>query len=188
DPVDEHGGMPMGPVDVDWFVYEDEGMKRVAQKGSATAWPELGHSVHVELAGLQPDRPYWYRFVLGRDKTQLGRTRTLPAPGAALDRLRFAAAGCQHYEDGLFTAYAHLAREDVAFIWHYGDYIYEDRARQVNYERDGRARVHVRDHVGTECYTIGDYRRRYAQYKMDPDLQAAPRVAPWFTTFDDHEV
>ncbi|MES2495269.1 MAG: alkaline phosphatase D family protein [Pseudomonadota bacterium] len=188
DPFEEHGGMPTGPVDVDWILYDDEGMKRIVQKGTATAWPELGHSIHVELAGLQPDRPYWYRFVLGREKTQLGRSRTLPAPGASLDRLRFGVAGCQNYEDGLYTAYAHLAHEDVAFIWHYGDYIYEDRPRQVNYERDGRPRVHVRDHVGTDCYTIGDYRRRYAQYKMDPDLQAAHRVAPWFTTFDDHEV
>ncbi len=188
DPFEEHGGMPMGPVDVDWFVYEDEAMRRVALKGTAQAWPELGHSVHVELTGLQPDRPYWYRFALGRDKTQLGRARTLPIPGKSLDRIRFGVAGCQAYEDGLYTAYAHLAREDIAFIWHYGDYIYEARPRQVSYERDGSPRTHVRDHVGTECYTIGDYRRRYAQYKMDPDLLEAHRVAAWFTTFDDHEI
>lgn len=188
DPFDEHGGMPLGPVDVDWFVYEDAGMRRTALKGSARAWPELGHSIHVELSGLLPDRPYWYRFILGRDKTPLGKAHTLPLPGARLDRLRFGVAGCQAYEDGLYTAFAHLAREDIAFIWHYGDYIYEERPRQVNYERDGRSRTHVRDHVGTDCYTIGDYRRRYAQYKMDPDLQAAHRAAAWFTTFDDHEV
>lgn len=188
DPLEEHGGMPPGPVDVDWYVFEDEAMRRVAQNGTARAWPETGHSIHVELSGLQPDRPYWYRFILGRDKTPLGRARTLPLPGSALDRFRFGVAGCQHYEDGLFTAYAHLAQEDVAFVWHYGDYIYEDRPRQVNYERNGLFKVHVRDHVGTDCYTIGDYRRRYAQYKMDPDLQAAHRAAAWFTTFDDHEV
>lgn len=188
DPFDEHGGMPFGPVDVDWYVFEDEGMRRIAQRGTARAWPELGHAIHVELTGLQPDRPYWYRFILGRDKTPLGRARTLPAPGAKLDALRFGVAGCQHYEDGLFTAFAHLAREDVAFVWHYGDYIYEDRARQVDYARDGSWQRSVRDHVGTDCLTIGDYRRRYAQYKMDPDLQAAHRAAAWFTTFDDHEV
>lgn len=188
DPVDEHGGMPFGPVDVDWFVYEDEGMTTLAQKGKATAWPELGHSVHVELSGLKPDRPYWYRFILGRDKTPLGRARTLPLPGSKLDSIRFGVAGCQHYEHGLFTAYRHLSREEVAFVWHYGDYIYEDRARQVNYERDGSSKDNVREHVGTDCLTIGDYRRRYAQYKMDQDLQAAHRSASWFTTFDDHEV
>ncbi|MET0376154.1 MAG: alkaline phosphatase D family protein [Rhizorhabdus sp.] len=188
DPFDEHGGMPTAPVDVDWIVYEDEGMRRVAQRGVARAWPELGHSIHVELSGLQPDRPYWYRFMAGREKTVLGRTRTMPLPGRPLEHIRFGVAGCQHYEDGYFTAFDHLAREDVAFVWHYGDYIYEDRARQVNYGRDGSPQVHVRDHVGTDCYTIGDYRRRYAQYKMDPDLQSAHLAAPWFTTFDDHEI
>lgn len=188
DPFDEHGGMPMGPVDVDWTVYGDPGMRMVAQKGVAKAWPELGHSVHVEIGGLQPDRPYWYRFQVGRDRTQLGTARTLPPPGKPIDRIRFGVAGCQAYEDGLYTAYRHLAAEDVGFIWHYGDYIYEDRARQVPYGFDGLPRVHVRTHVGTDCYTIGDYRRRYAQYKMDPDLQAAHLAAPWFTTFDDHEI
>lgn len=188
DPFEEHGGMPMGAVDVEWFVYEDEGMRRIARQGIAQAWPELGHSVHVELTGLQPDRPYWYRFGVGRDRTQLGTARTLPLPGKALDRIRFGVAGCQNLEDGLFTAYAHLAREDVAFVWHYGDYIYEDRPRQVNYNFDGSPREHVRSHVGTDCFTLGDYRRRYAQYKMDPDLQAAHLSASWFTTFDDHEI
>ena len=188
DPFEEHGGMPMGPVDVDWYVYGDAAMKTVIQKGQAKASPELGHSVHVEVAGLEPDRPYWYRFGVGRDRTQLGRARTLPIPGKPLDRIRFGVAGCQAYEDGLYTAYGHLAREDVAFVWHYGDYIYEERSREVNYNFDGTPRVHVRDHVGTDCYTIGDYRRRYAQYKMDSDLQAAHLSASWFVTFDDHEV
>ena len=188
DPFDEHGGMPLAPVEVEWFVYDDPVKQGVVQKGTAKASPELGHSVHVEVSGLQPDRPYWYRFVVGREKTVVGRTRTLPLPGAKLDHLRFGVAGCQHYEEGLYTAYRHLADEDVAFVWHYGDYIYEDRARQVTYERDGSPKIHVRDHVGTDCYTIGDYRRRYAQAKMDPDLQLAHVKAPWFTTLDDHEV
>lgn len=188
EPFDEHGGMPLAPVDVDWFVYDDPIKQGIVQKGTAQAWPELGHSIHVEVSGLQPDRPYWYRFIVGREKTVVGRTRTLPLPGAKLDKIRFGVAGCQHYEDGFYTAYKHLADEDVAFVWHYGDYIYEDRARQVNYERDGTPRTHVRDHVGTDCYSIGDYRRRYAQAKMDPDLQLAHINAPWFVTPDDHEV
>ncbi|MDB5686472.1 MAG: alkaline phosphatase [Rhizorhabdus sp.] len=188
DPLDEHGGMPMQPVEVDWIVYDDPGRKTIVQQGKALARPELGHAVHVEISGLQPDRPYWYRFLAGRDKTVLGRTRTMPRAGASLDRIRFGVAGCQHYEDGLFTAYRHLAAEDVSFVWHYGDYIYEDRAQQVRMERDGSVRPHVRDHVGSDCYSLGDYRRRYAQYKGDPDLQMAHSMAPWFVTFDDHEV
>ena len=41
---------------------------------------------------------------------------------------------------------------------------------------------------GDEIYTIVDYRNRYAQYKMDPDLQAAHHAFPFITSFDDHEV
>ena len=36
--------------------------------------------------------------------------------------------------------------------------------------------------------TLADYRRRYAQYKTDPDLQAAHAAAPWLVVPDDHEV
>ncbi|RYD90699.1 MAG: alkaline phosphatase, partial [Sphingomonadales bacterium] len=96
DPLDEHGGIPTAPIEVNWAVYSDEAMQRIVQQGVATAVPELAHSVHVELSGLEPDRPYWYRFAVGRERTQLGRTRTLPLPGKALDRLRFGVAGCQN--------------------------------------------------------------------------------------------
>ncbi|HSC28655.1 MAG TPA: alkaline phosphatase D family protein, partial [Vicinamibacterales bacterium] len=39
-----------------------------------------------------------------------------------------------------------------------------------------------------EIYTLVDYRNRYAQYKMDPDLRAAHASAPFIVTWDDHEV
>jgi alkaline phosphatase D len=188
DPLAEHGGVPMKPIAVDWFVYDDPLRKTVVRKGTATAWPELGHAIHVELDGLEPDRPYWYRFFIGSEKSVLGRSRTLPREGAPLDHIRFGVAGCQNYEDGLYTAYRHLADEDVAFVWHYGDYIYEGKAQSVRMNQDGIARGQVRTHAGDEPYSLDDYRRRYAQYKTDPDLQLAHAAAPWFVTFDDHEV
>ena len=36
--------------------------------------------------------------------------------------------------------------------------------------------------------SLADYRRRYALYKSDPDLQAAHAAAPWLVVPDDHEV
>ncbi len=45
----------------------------------------------------------------------------------------------------------------------------------------------MREHVGAEIVGLGDYRRRHAQYKTDPDLQAAHAAAPWIVTWDDHE-
>ena len=39
-----------------------------------------------------------------------------------------------------------------------------------------------------EIVTLDDYRRRHAQYKADPQTQAAHARAAWIMTFDDHEV
>ena len=95
------GGMPPEDVEVVWEVARDERMADVVQRGTTLASATLGHSVHVEVDGLEPGRWYWYRFRTGVDESTVGRTRTLPAPGAPADRLRFAFASCQHYEQGV---------------------------------------------------------------------------------------
>jgi alkaline phosphatase D len=188
DPLEVGYGMPSQPVEVQWEVASDGGFRTIVQKGSAVARPELGHSVHVEVAGLEPARPYWYRFLAGKERSLTGRARTMPAPGANLARVRFASAGCQHYEQGLFTAHRKLAAEpDLDFIFCYGDYIYEYRGERL-WNSPGGPVENVRRHVGGEMYSLDDYRRRYAQYKMDADLQAAHAAAAWFTTWDDHEI
>lgn len=188
EPLEQHGGMPMAPIAVQWEVAADSGFKTIAAKGEALARPELAHSVHVEVAGLQPDRPYWYRFSCGRERSVRGRVKTLPAAGAPVAKARFLVAGCQHYEQGLYTAYAHAAREEADFLFHYGDYIYEGRGNTVALDYSGNPRKFIRAHAGEEPFSLDDYRRRYAQYKTDADLQAAHAATGWYATFDDHEV
>ncbi|TXI84058.1 MAG: alkaline phosphatase [Cupriavidus sp.] len=188
DPLEQHGGMPMAPMMVDWEVASDERFQTIAARGAAVARPELAHSVHVEVTGLQPGRPYWYRFAIGRERSARGRAVTLPARGTAVDRVKFAVVGCQNYEQGFYAAYGHMAHEPVDFVFHYGDYIYEGGGSPVRIGADGAARPPVRQHEGQLLYSLDDYRRRYAQYKLDPDLQAAHAAAPWFAVFDDHEV
>lgn len=182
-PLDEHGGMPQSVVPVGWEVAEDEGFTRVVQKGIAAARPELGHSVHVEVAGLRPHRHYWYRFnVAGSDVSAVGRARTAPAAEAAVDRLRIGVAGCQHWEAGFYDAWGALAREpDLDLVFHYGDYIYEGAGKPLG---EGV----VRQHAGDEIYSLDDYRRRYAQYKADAHLRAAHQSCAFAASFDDHEV
>jgi alkaline phosphatase D len=177
----EGGGMPMVNVEVTWEIAGDPALRTIVGKGSTIARPELGHSVHVEANGLQPGREYFYRFRCGNEVSPIGRTRTAPPEGAAVDRLRFAICGCSHYEAGYFTAYRHLADESFDFVFHSGDYIYEDRA-------DGGRNARVRQHNGDEIFTVVDYRNRYALYKLDPDLRAAHQSAPFIMTWDDHEV
>ena len=178
-PLEPDGGMDGTRTAVTWEVAEDDTFTRIVKRGRATASFELGYSVHVELEGLMPDRWYVYRFASGDARSPLGRFRTAPAAGSPTP-LRLAAASCQHWETGLFTAFAHMAREEVDLVTHLGDYIYEYAGQ------DGGERV--RRHVGLEIRTLDDYRRRYAQYKSDPALQAAHARAPWLVTWDDHEV
>ena len=177
----EGGGMPMTNVGVDWEVARDPRFQSIVQKGTAIARPELGHSVHVEVSGLESGREYWYRFHAGDEVSRTGRTKTAPPVGAAVDRLRFGVCGCNHYEMGYFTAFRRIAEEQFDFVFHTGDYIYEGRA-------DGGRGDRVRQHNGHEPYTLVDYRNRYALYKSDRDFMAAHASAPFLMTWDDHEV
>jgi alkaline phosphatase D len=172
------GGMPMTAVDVTWEEARDERFQTVVRNGTAVARPELGHSVHVDVTGLEPGREYWYRFRAGGEASDTGRTKTAPAQGMRVDRLRFAVCGCAHYEFGYYTAYRGVADEHFDFAIHTGDYIYEGRSNP-------RA---VRHHHGDECYSLDDYRARYAQYKLDPDLRAVHLSTPFIVIADDHEV
>lgn len=181
-PIEPEGGMSGQRVVTTWELADDEGFRQIVKRGRATAAPELSYSVHVDVDGLAPNRWYFYRFSAGEATSPIGRLRTTPAPGAVTP-LRFAVASCQHYEFGLFTAYRHMAAEELDLVTHLGDYIYE--YSEAQWAGDPRR---IRAHVGLELRTIDDYRRRYALYKSDPLLQAAHARCPWVVTWDDHEV
>lgn len=175
-PLQPGGGMPTKSVSVTWELATDDSMKSIAASGVSVATPQLGHSVHVEVGGLRPDRWYWYRFRVGNSESPIGRTRTLPEPEIMPGRVRFAVTSCQHFEQGLYTAYEQMARDDVDLVFHLGDYIYE-----------GASDPRVRAHHGEEIQSLDDYRIRYAQYRSDPLLQRMHEACPWFLTWDDHE-
>jgi alkaline phosphatase D len=174
--------LPDAPVTVRWELAHDEAFRRIEQKGQVQALPELAHSVHVELSGLAADRRYWYRFMVGGEGNDwvsaVGRTRTLPAPDANVARWRVAYASCQRYEHGYFTAWRHLVKDEPDAVLFLGDYLYE-------YAGSANA---VRTHDEGAVLTLADYRRRYALYKRDADLQAAHAACPWLMVWDDHEV
>src|SRR5262249_50911173 len=145
-----------------------------------TAERAFGHSVHLEANGLKPSRPYWYRFMSGDAVSRVGRATTAPAPASKVDRLRFGFVSCSNYEHGYFSAYRHLAEEAPDFFLGLGDYIYEyvDRVGPT-----------VRRHSdNAEPTTLSAYRNRYAQYRLDPDLQKLHAESAALVTWDDHEV
>jgi alkaline phosphatase D len=172
------GGLPPVAIEVRWEVARDEGFRDIALHGRALAEPQHAHSVHIEAEGLEPARWYWYRFMAGDAVSATGRTRTAPAAGAAVDRLRFAFASCQQYEQGFYAAHRHMAAEDLDLVVFLGDYIYES----------SWGSRHVRKHDTPEPQTLEQYRNRYARYKSDPDLQRCHAAFPWLVTWDDHEV
>jgi alkaline phosphatase D len=166
-------------VPVRWEVARDEAFGRIVARGSVLATPELGHAVHAEVEGLEPAYTYFYRFIADGEASPVGRTRT--AAAGAADAVRFAFVSCQHFEQGLYTAYGHLADEDVDLVVHLGDYIYENGPAGST---SGRPRLHD----APEIVTLDDYRNRYALYKRDALLQAAHAAFPFVVTPDDHEV
>jgi len=172
------GGMGEAPADVTWEIAEDERFARIVARGTFRATAAEAHSVHIDAGGLRPARPYWYRFHAAGHTSPVGHTRTAPADGARIDRLRLGLASCQQYEQGWFSAYRHMATEPLDLVVHVGDYIYE---------MSWGAR-HVRKHNTANPTTLQEYRDRYALYKSDTDLQAAHAACPWVVTWDDHEV
>ncbi len=175
------GGMPSRPVMVVWEVARSRGMRDIVASGVSMALPENGHAVHAVATGLEPDRWYYYRFRALGEASPIGQTRTFPHPSADPGHLRFAQASCQDFQDGFFPAYRDMLTQQLDFVLFVGDYIYESGPT-------GNPIAPGRVHVGSELLSLEDYRNRYAQYRLDPDLQAAHRELPFIVTWDDHEV
>ena len=177
DPLEADGGMPPVSVPVQWELALDPAISRIVRRGEAIATPELAHSVHVELDGLEPDREYWYRFIASSNESPIGRTKTLPHRESRPDSFRFITASCQNYTHGYFVAYEHMIRDEPDFIIHLGDYFYDTSFGET-------FRKHETEKPPV---SLADFRRRHALYKTDRNLQHAHAQIPFFTTIDNHD-
>lgn len=186
-PYQADGGLPARRVTVEWEIALDARFRSVVRRGKADAHPEFHHTVHVEVGGLAPGRLYHYRFRAGRFVSPAGRTRTAPAPRSRAGALTFGIVSCQRYDQGYYTAYRHLAQEDLDVVLHLGDYLYEYAVNDVAGARAYPAGTLPSGLFNHETVTLEDYRLRYALYKSDPDLRAAHAAHPFVVTWDDHE-
>ena len=178
------------PTEVRYELAADEAMTRVVGTGTVTTDPASDHTVHVDVDGLAPFTTYWYRFSasdLGPEAvSDVGRLRTAPAAGGAIDAVRFGVVSCSNLEEGFFTSYRHLAgRDDLDAVLHLGDYLYEYAAGPTEAALATAGRRH--DPPG-EIVTLEDYRRRHANYRVDADLRALTTAHPIICVWDDHEV
>ena len=172
-------------VTVTYEVASDPEFTNLVAQGQAEASADGDHTVHVDPTGLTPDTRYYYRFQAQGQTSTTGRTRTLP--GADISHLRFAQTSCCKYNAGFFNAYGTLAsRDDLQFLLHLGDYIYEASNTPPAGQTPG-ADIGRPFEPLHECKTLADYRCRYNQYHRDPDLQAMHAALPVIATVDDHE-
>lgn len=184
DPLSVGGGMPDRPVDVAWTVATDEAMRDIVTSGTATAEADSAHTLHVDAGDLDPATEYYYQFEAGGESSPVGRTKTAPEPGTAIDEFRFGFASCQSWPAGYYTAHRYMARDELDLIVHLGDYIYEYAVGANGGERGKSVPQPFRE----ETVSLERYRLQYGLYKSDPDLKAAHASAPWLITRDDHEV
>ncbi len=179
-----------GDIDVTLEVARDAAFSEIVRRSSglrAGASRDFTVKHDLDGQGLEPGQDYFFRFVAGDVVSPTGRTRTLPAgptPDAVL-----AVVSCQLHPGGLFNAYDALSKlERVDAVVHLGDYIYEYGAGPEDYGMASGTRLNRVPEPPRETVSLADYRTRHAQYKSDPDLQAAHARAPFICVWDDHEV
>jgi alkaline phosphatase D len=171
-------------------------------------------AVRVLVEGLQADRIYHYRFRAGGDSSRVGRTRTAPKHDADVEP-RFAWVSCQDYSANFYGAYRRMINDDKAapeaeqlqFILHIGDFIYETRqAGFMQASDDNLQPIELKSAQGAPrvmpefpsgggvtadgtnfAKTLDDYRHIYKTYLLDEDLQEARARWPFLCVWDDHE-
>ena len=181
--------VPGGTVTVAYEIAADETFTAPVLRGVAETGPERDHTIKVQLARpeLAPFTTYYYRFVFEGAASRTGRTKTLPAPDAAVGRIRLGYTSCQDYTNGYYTALRHLAREDLDYVVHLGDYIYETVAAESFQGSGPPERALTLPGGGERAETLADYRFLYAAYRGDPDLQRLHERYAFITIWDDHE-
>ncbi|EIU6820282.1 alkaline phosphatase D family protein [Vibrio parahaemolyticus] len=175
-------------VDVSWQVASDMEFLNVVQSGVFTTDTGRDFTVKVDVQNLNANSQYYYRFIVGEMMSEVGQTQTLPEDG--VDKASMAVVSCANYPAGYFHVYREILNQheqspfDV--VLHLGDYIYEYGAG--GYASEDAAALGREPSKGAECITLDDYRKRYAQYRQDADLQALHAKLPMIAVWDDHEL
>ncbi|EHJ9981493.1 alkaline phosphatase D family protein [Vibrio parahaemolyticus] len=175
-------------VDVSWQVASDIEFLNVVQSGVFTTDTGRDFTVKVDVQNLNANSQYYYRFMVGEMMSEVGQTQTLPEDG--VEKASMAVVSCANYPAGYFHVYHEILNQheqspfDV--VLHLGDYIYEYGAG--GYASEDAAALGREPSKGTECITLDDYRKRYAQYRQDADLQALHAKLPMIAVWDDHEL
>jgi alkaline phosphatase D len=184
-------------------VAEDEAFRRVVAHAVAPVSPAADWTARVLVGHLKPARTYWYRFTdSDGNGSRVGRTITAPADDDPRP-VNFAFVSCQSVNEGKLNAYRRMifederapAAEQLGFVLHLGDFIYEvveypDEVK-TRYDRIvyDVGRIPDGGVTGKLHYplTVEGYRVVYKGYLADPDLQDARARWPFVCMWDNHE-
>jgi alkaline phosphatase D len=185
-------------------IAEDQGFQQVVVEAPGKISAASDWTCRLLVGGLRSDRVYWYRFSDAEGfGSRLGRTITAPARGDPRP-VRFAFVSCQNVNEGAQNAYRRMIFDDerappqdqLGFVFHMGDFIYEIMCYPEDYPRgryDRRIRELVRYANGEKILDfyiptdLADYRAVYRAYLKDPDLQDARARWPFVAMWDNHE-
>jgi alkaline phosphatase D len=175
-------------------VATDESFSEVVVRGIVPAGeisPSGDYTVKVDLDGnLDSNHQYYYRFTYDGTRSSVGRARTLPGPDESPDSVSFAVLTCQDYQNGYYPAHRYVADEEVDFVIHLGDYIYESaEGAYTGPGSDVREGRDVELPSGADlAETLEDFRHLYKTYRSDRFLQDNHENHTFIAGWDDHEI
>lgn len=174
-------------LNIDWEVASDEQFTDLLHSGNTRTGAARDYTLKVDVQNLSPGQRYFYRFRSNTVTSPVGTVRTLPSSG--VEQVRFAVLSCSNYPAGYFHVYAEAAKEaELDAVIHLGDYIYEYGAGGYATEDAAALGRTLPSDNNAEILTLADYRKRYALYRTDADLQALHAAAPMIAVWDDHEI
>lgn len=188
-------------IDVQLQVALDKDFNDVRVDETLTALSDYDHCLKVRVTDLDAYTHYYYRFIYTKDDVQyvsnVGRTKTAPLNDADVD-VKFAFVSCQDYIGRYYNSYLSvLDNDDLDFIVHLGDYVYEttgDTSFQASGGRgfefedlDGAQKLGQGDATFYAAKSLSNYRQLYKTYRGDTLLQEVHENFPMIAVWDDHE-
>jgi alkaline phosphatase D len=189
-----------GPPIVNLTVANDEALTDVVISREIESDNQYGGAIKVKVDGLMPYHDYFYQFSFNDNLSPIGRTRTAPSPGSD-QPVRFAVVYCQDYVGRYYNAYLKMLLdhdEDIDFIVHLGDYIYETTGDPQFQDPTSERKIEFEDiegaiplgSAGNPYYaaaSLSNYRDIYRTYRSDEVLQEVHERWPMLVIWDDHE-
>nr|WP_314370789.1 alkaline phosphatase D family protein [uncultured Acinetobacter sp.] len=172
-------------LQVTWEIALDQQFKQIIKIDKVTTAAAQDFTVKVDAIGLKPNQSYFYRFSFGDKISPIGQTKTLPT---STSKVSFAVCSCSNYPAGYFYVYREMAKQDVDVVIHLGDYIYEYGADGYAAEDAAKLGRTLAADNNKEIIKLDDYRKRYALYRKDKDLQSLHHRHPFIVIWDDHEL